>query len=462
MTKSGNKNFLSIAQGVDELNNNKSIVQLLSTSESFIDKLKSYRDELTKEVELGITEGKKGSDKLLEVNVDYYQFQTLKHEKSLNKSIKNLSARIDKAIDWELDDVYQYQHINDDISLVTRAIIMDFLYQGKFEDAEKLYDGTGDGKDMSSFNMLLEHFKTLRAMMQSVYDEDYSIVFEWISRNNDIVNKVSEIKPLLNKLIYYQTLEIKSHRCEIPKNGNMLLDIQNNIDSKLLLKIKDYHLSRKDDNEVFSNELPTLDNAFDKDSTKDEVVKELIKVYNKFQPELVNLQKESPLKKCLLAGHFALGALLKYATLSRRRSSAGKQDRRRSSTLASSNALLDGIRMLNPEYDDESVVNEGSFDGNSNSISTSSDNVLGSGPINELPMEVELPSWMGYHTIFICPILREETTDLDRPNILPCRHFISEQALSKLAKGLSDDLKCPYCPSRSSWREACEVKFIAL
>jgi hypothetical protein len=490
MPKSGTKHYTSLCQGIDDLKNNLSINQISSNSESFLKQLKTYRDEISKTI--NDENDYEFDNKSFEVSVDYYQSQMLKFEKSINKSIKGLSNRVDKCINWELDKVYQYQNINDDLELITRAIIMDFLYQGDFEEAKMLVNNSNE-----SFDILFDHFRTLREMMKFVNDEDYTVVYKWVIKNEDLIEKVSDIKSKLNKLIYFQVLEIKSNICKVPPNGNLLMNIQDTQDSRMLLKIKDYFkLSGKheDDgveNKMFTRLLPTHDN-FDKFKIKDDVIDELIGLYNKFQPNVNNLQKESPLMKCLLAGHFALGVLLKYTTFNRRRSSSsitgvtsalssnsGISNRRKSSVSASNNHahLISRLRNSNTYLlsgdsnatidDKESDEIEGDYDNNNNNVNNNTShvidsNILGSGEINELPVEIELPPWMGYHTIFICPILKEETTKTNRPNVLPCRHFISEQALSKLAKGLSDEIKCPYCPRRASWREAYEVKFVAL
>lgn len=444
MNKSGTKNYVALSQSVEELEKNDSISAILSDSKSLVDKLKLYREKLLQDDTAVV-------DKDLEVHLDYYQSQTLKHEKSLNKSLKSLSAKVDKSIDWELDQIYQYQTINDDFELLVRAIVMDLLYEGNFEEAKIISPQSKD------FNILLDHFKLLRVMMKAVYDEDYTIVFNWIMENENFVDKLSDIKVKMIKLIYFQVLEIKQNiatGAKIPLKGNLILETQNNDDQTIMLKIRDYYngLSRYSENTYFMHDLPQF-GSFDKEKVKDKVATELIGLYNKISSKTNNLQKESPINRCLLAGHFALGTMLKYNRISRRKSSSTTL--RRSTSISgnqSSAARIRGFQENIVDSEDYSNKNKGvavfDFDANEK--------------ISELPLEIELPKWMGYHSIFICPILKEETTNLNRPHVLPCRHFISDQALSKLAKGLSDEFKCPYCPRRGSWREASGVKFIAL
>ncbi|XP_015679445.1 E3 ubiquitin-protein transferase RMND5B isoform X2 [Protobothrops mucrosquamatus] len=63
---------------------------------------------------------------------------------------------------------------------------------------------------------------------------------------------------------------------------------------------------------------------------------------------------------------------------------------------------------------------------------------------DELPIEVELGMKCWYHSVFACPILRQQTTDSNPPIKLICGHVISRDALNKLING--GKLKCPYCP----------------
>ena len=63
---------------------------------------------------------------------------------------------------------------------------------------------------------------------------------------------------------------------------------------------------------------------------------------------------------------------------------------------------------------------------------------------DELPIEIDLGSNYRYHSVFSCPILRQQSTDLNPPMKLICGHVISKDALNKLSS--NGKLKCPYCP----------------
>ncbi|CAH0727163.1 unnamed protein product, partial [Brenthis ino] len=84
--------------------------------------------------------------------------------------------------------------------------------------------------------------------------------------------------------------------------------------------------------------------------------------------------------------------------------------------------------------------------------------VLAAWADDELPLEVELgEEGGGYHSVFACPILRQQASEHNPPMRLLCGHVISRDALNKLALGLK--LKCPYCPMEQSPSEARQIYF---
>lgn len=76
---------------------------------------------------------------------------------------------------------------------------------------------------------------------------------------------------------------------------------------------------------------------------------------------------------------------------------------------------------------------------------------------DELPIEIDLGTDSRYHSIFACPILRQQTSDGNPPMRLMCGHCISRDALSKLASG--HKLKCPYCPVEQNPSDARQINF---
>ncbi|KAL4231136.1 E3 ubiquitin-protein transferase rmnd5a [Mactra antiquata] len=76
---------------------------------------------------------------------------------------------------------------------------------------------------------------------------------------------------------------------------------------------------------------------------------------------------------------------------------------------------------------------------------------------DELPVEIDLGAEHRYHSIFACPILRQQSTEHNPPVRLICGHVISRDALHKLASG--NKVKCPYCPVEQNPDDAKVVVF---
>lgn len=78
----------------------------------------------------------------------------------------------------------------------------------------------------------------------------------------------------------------------------------------------------------------------------------------------------------------------------------------------------------------------------------------------ELPVEIELPSEMRYHSVFVCPVLRQQSTQENPPMMLPCGHAICQEALGRLSKGNQfARFKCPYCPAECCANQTMQVYF---
>ncbi|XP_031348577.1 E3 ubiquitin-protein ligase RMND5A [Photinus pyralis] len=71
---------------------------------------------------------------------------------------------------------------------------------------------------------------------------------------------------------------------------------------------------------------------------------------------------------------------------------------------------------------------------------------------DELPIEIDLGTDKRYHSMFACPILRQQSTESNPPMRLLCGHVISRDALTKLSSG--NKMKCPYCPIEQSPTDA--------
>ncbi|KAJ4392520.1 hypothetical protein N0V85_006991 [Neurospora sp. IMI 360204] len=71
---------------------------------------------------------------------------------------------------------------------------------------------------------------------------------------------------------------------------------------------------------------------------------------------------------------------------------------------------------------------------------------------NELAFETPLPERMLYHSIFVCPVSKEQTTESNPPMMIPCGHVLAKETLQRLLKGTR--FKCPYCPAEGLEKDA--------
>ncbi|THH07438.1 hypothetical protein EW145_g3381 [Phellinidium pouzarii] len=74
---------------------------------------------------------------------------------------------------------------------------------------------------------------------------------------------------------------------------------------------------------------------------------------------------------------------------------------------------------------------------------------------DELPIEIPLPPENRYHSIFACPVSKEQATSENPPMMMACGHVIAKDSLTKLARS-QGRVKCPYCPQESQTSSALE------
>ena len=66
----------------------------------------------------------------------------------------------------------------------------------------------------------------------------------------------------------------------------------------------------------------------------------------------------------------------------------------------------------------------------------------------EMPINIPLPNEFAFHSIFVCPITKEQGTDVNPPMRAPCGHLLARESVQNLEKFRGGpQKKCPYCPT---------------
>lgn len=68
--------------------------------------------------------------------------------------------------------------------------------------------------------------------------------------------------------------------------------------------------------------------------------------------------------------------------------------------------------------------------------------------MKQLPVPVDLDKEFQFHSVFVCPVSREQMSEENPPMLLSCGHALCKQSITKLSKNNSTrPFKCPYCPT---------------
>ncbi|KJE93463.1 hypothetical protein CAOG_04251 [Capsaspora owczarzaki ATCC 30864] len=77
---------------------------------------------------------------------------------------------------------------------------------------------------------------------------------------------------------------------------------------------------------------------------------------------------------------------------------------------------------------------------------------------DELPVEIELGKDSQFHSVFACPVSREQASPENPPMMMKCGHVVCKLSLERLSKN-GGRFKCPYCPVEQTPADAHIVHF---
>ncbi|KAM5575528.1 protein RMD5 [Rosa sericea] len=67
--------------------------------------------------------------------------------------------------------------------------------------------------------------------------------------------------------------------------------------------------------------------------------------------------------------------------------------------------------------------------------------------MKQLLVPVKLDREFQFHSIFVCPVSKEQATEENPPMLMSSGHVLCKQSISKVSKHGTKTFKCPYCPS---------------
>ncbi|KAI8912509.1 RING-type zinc-finger-domain-containing protein [Gorgonomyces haynaldii] len=78
----------------------------------------------------------------------------------------------------------------------------------------------------------------------------------------------------------------------------------------------------------------------------------------------------------------------------------------------------------------------------------------------EMAIDIPLLDSQRFHSVFACPVSKEQSTKQNPPMMMTCGHVISKESLMRLCKGnVNARFKCPYCPSDTTAAQSIVIHF---
>ncbi|XP_047955068.1 protein RMD5 homolog [Salvia hispanica] len=80
--------------------------------------------------------------------------------------------------------------------------------------------------------------------------------------------------------------------------------------------------------------------------------------------------------------------------------------------------------------------------------------------MKQLPVPVDLDREFQFHSVFVCPVSRDQVSEENPPMLLTCGHVLCKQSITKLSKNNSTRrFKCPYCPAEVEAGQCAQLHF---
>lgn len=328
--------------------------------------------------------------------------------RDLHSSVSKVGKAIDRNFVTDYDSTSREDIFKpaDQQKRLNEVILQHFYRHGQLEISDTL----AQEAKLEDAHVIKDRFQELNAVVEALTEKRLGPALEWASKNSPDMHRVPQASSRAVTRLQSSSLEMKLHKLRF---------IGLLVEGKCLeavgyarrffpqfVKSHEKEVQALMGALMFASSGKTLEDSPYAHLLDTALWQDIVEHFVKDACALMGLSIESPLSVVINAGCIALPALLNIKQVMQQRQVAG---------------------VWNPNAKDE------------------------------LPIEIDLGAECRFHSIFACPILRQQTTEQNPPLKLTCGHCISKDALTKLTSG--HKLKCPYCPVEQNPLDARQITF---
>lgn len=297
-----------------------------------------------------------------------------------------------------MDVAASYEAFEGKESLLDEAVAMHLVRAGQFD----LADSFCEEAKIHSSHSLKQEFSEMYQVVSALDRKDPSPALDWAQKNRDqLLRRGSALEFQLHQLKFLSLLICIDNNGELlPINSKSVFQAISYA-KKELGKFSGRHLkdvqrlmcsilfNTRPSSKSFLHEVSKSTDSFSpyQDLLSPSLWTDVKAAFSHDYCALKGLSKEAPLQVAIDIGATAIPAMIKLR------------------------GLIDQRRRKMPKVEMWSIA-------------------------DELPIEIPIPKKYRYHSIFACPVSKEQTNEYTNPPMmLPCGHIISRESLLRLAKG---------------------------
>eukprot|EP01083_Nonionella_stella_P093484 262004_1 len=326
-------------------------------------------------------------------------YKTLKKLfKDLNTTIQNSHQDLNKTCLSDLDDCVTHQNFDENV--VLELILFCFWQSGQFEIAQKMIQESGISRQLSFSE---SNFRDIFSIQQSLRNHNADPCLQWLCSQEK--HKFVDLNFDLKLLKF----------CQLAQGGESVTLGQATVSSSRdnyerirnfgLTFVPDFIDDRFADIQAMMNSL-LFPNGIPRRNLGEINWRKAEVKFMKCALKALGHPQENPLVTCFEASTTALPELSKFVSI---------------------------LKSRNSENIDSQLPNAG----------------------------CSVRKEHHYHSTFVCPVAKVETTPDNPPMMLPCGHVISKGAMMKIidSSRIQERAKCPTCPSEFVLEKAVEIHF---